>query len=82
MRVWMNLTVLTAHPFACQALAVLTGQAKAGWQARVSLEPRRRGWIQKQTLPRSYLPNRNVLERSYTFGDDGAGPRVCEINTP
>jgi len=41
------------------------------WQAHVNLRHRRRLWIQKQTLPRSYLPNHNVLERSYTFGGDG-----------
>ena len=41
MRAGVNLTARTACSFACQALAVITGQAKAGWQARVSLGPRR-----------------------------------------
>ena len=58
------------------------GPRKRWRQALVSLRPGRRRWIQKQTLPRSYLPNRNVLEHSYTFGDDGAAPRIREINTP
>jgi len=60
----------------------MTDHTKDGWQARVSLGPRRQRWIQKQTLPRSYLPSQNVLERSYTFGDDGVGPRIREITLP
>jgi len=46
------------------------------------LGPRRRRWIQRQTLLRSYLQNQNVLERSYTFGDDGTGLRIRDINSP
>jgi len=78
----MYLAALTVCSFACQAFAVMMDRASGGWQARVNLGPRRRRWIQRQTLPRSYLPNRNVLERSYTFGDDGAGSRIREINSP
>ena len=56
--------------------------AKDGWQVRVGVGPRRRRWIQKQTLLRSYLQNQNVLERSYTFGDNGTGVRIRDINSP
>ena len=50
-----------------------SGPCKDGWQGRVSLRPTHRRWIQRHTLPRSYLLNHNVLERSYTFGNDGMG---------
>jgi len=77
----VDLTVLTASSFACQALGVMADHAKASWQALVSLRPRRQRWIQKQTLPRSYSPSHNVLERSYTFGDNGMGLRIRDINS-
>jgi len=72
----VDVAVLTACSFAYQALAVMADHAKDGRQARVRLRPRRQGWIQKQTLPRSYSPSHNVLERSYSFGNSGMGLRI------
>ena len=42
-RMWteVDLAVLTACSFACQALEVMADHAKDGWKARVSLRPRR-----------------------------------------
>ena len=60
----------------------MTDHANDSWKACVSLGPRQRRWTQKQTLPRSYLPNCNVLERSYTFGDDGAALEFVRETLP